>query len=144
MRDAIPPGPAETTRADVATKREGREAGAAPSIATRASQVLAWILVLAVVVQFYSAGLGVFGAASFRAHAVIGTLAPLVGLALLIAVLVARRGSKLGWSALACLALLILQPVLVFVVRPQAPVIAALHPVVGLLIGWLALQIARR
>jgi hypothetical protein len=111
--------------------------------AKQASRVLAWLLVLTVVVQFYSAGLGVFGAASFSAHAVIGTLAPIAGLALVIAVLVGRRGRTLGWAGVGCLALLILQPILVFAVRPQAPAVAALHPVVGVLIGWLALRIAR-
>ena len=44
------------------------------ALAGRTSRAIAWLLVAAVTVQFYTAGLGVFGAASFRAHAMIGSL----------------------------------------------------------------------
>jgi hypothetical protein len=106
--------------------------------------VSGWLLVAGVIAQFYTAGLGIFGGASFQAHRVLGSASALVALLLLIFVLVARRG--LGDTSLAagCLALTILQPVLIFVVRPRLPELAAVHPVVGILIGVLAWQLASR
>lgn len=106
------------------------------------SRALAWLLIAAVVVQFYTAGLGIFGGASFLAHRMIGSLSALVALLLLGSVLVARRGRAVGLMALGCALLTVFQPVLIFVVRPRLPEIAAIHPVVGLAIGILAWLIA--
>jgi hypothetical protein len=110
----------------------------------KSSRALAWLLVVMTVAQFYTAGMVLFGAApTFKAHQVVGTLAALVALLMLIAALVGRAGKSVNWHAAGCFALTFVQPVLVFVVRPRAPFIAALHPVVGLMIGLLAWRVAK-
>ena len=106
------------------------------------SRTLAWVLIAAVVVQFYTAGLGIFGGASFLAHRIIGSGSALIALLLLGSVLVARRGRAVGLFALGCALLTVFQPILIFVIRPRLPEIAAIHPVVGLVIGILAWLIA--
>ena len=106
------------------------------------SRALAWLLITAVVVQFYTAGLGIFGGASFLAHRIIGSLSALVALLLLGSALVARRGRAVGFFALGCALLTVFQPILIFVVRPRLPEMAAIHPVLGLVIGILAWLIA--
>ena len=116
--------------------------GKTTTLSGRISRVTAWLLAAAVVVQFYTAGLGLFGGSSFNAHRILGSLSALVSLLLLLFVLVARRGRTVGFLALGCVLLTLLQPVLIFVMRVRAPVLAAAHPVVGLLIGVLAWMIA--
>jgi hypothetical protein len=110
----------------------------------RISRALAWLMIGAVVIQFYTAGLGIFGGASFTPHRVIGSASALIALLLLVVALVARRGREISLYAVGCALLTVLQPVLVFVVRPRLPELAAAHPVVGLLIGVLAWRIASR
>jgi hypothetical protein len=113
-------------------------------IPDRLSRGLAWLMIAAVVSQFYTAGLGIFGGASFIPHRVLGSASALIALLLLVVVVVARRGRETSLYAVGCTLLTILQPVLVFVVRPRLPELAAVHPVVGLLIGVLAWRIASR
>lgn len=105
---------------------------------------MAWLLVALVVIQFYTAGLGMFGGASFSGHRVVGSGSALIALLLLVVVLVARRGREISLYALGCTILSVLQPVLIFVVRPRSPELAAIHPVVGMLIGVLAWLVATR
>jgi hypothetical protein len=116
------------------------------SVSARTVRAACWSVITAVVVQFYTAGVGVFGAASFNAHAILGNAIPVVALVLLISVLLARRGPRAGLLAGILLLLTIAQPVLVFVVKPGYPFVAAIHPVVGLaiaLIAWRILAILR-
>lgn len=110
----------------------------------RLSRIAGWLLVATVVGQFYTAGLGVFGAAPFTTHAVIGVSAILLAAALAILVRVARRESSVCLLAIGCVILAIAQPALIHAVRPHAPAVAALHPVVGLAIGVSAWWIATR
>lgn len=112
------------------------------STSTIVARQLARALVALVVAQFYTAGLANFGAASFRPHAVLGMLALAVSLGLVVAAVVGRRTLHAIGPSLACFVLSFLQPVLVFIARPRAPFVAALHPVVGLAIGLLAWWIA--
>ena len=114
------------------------------AISGRIGRGLAWLLVAMVIIQFYTAGLGIFGGASFSAHKVLGSASALIALLLLLCVLVARRGKQISVYAGGCFLLTFLQPVLVFVVRPRLPELAAVHPVVGLLIGVLAWRLASR
>jgi heme A synthase len=116
----------------------------ARAISGRISRGLAGLMVATVIIQFYTAGLGIFGGASFTAHKILGSASALVALLLVVFVLVARRGREISLYAVGCLLLTFLQPVLVFVVRPRSPELAAVHPVVGLLIGVLAWLIASR
>jgi hypothetical protein len=109
----------------------------------RATRIVAWLLVAMVVVQFYSAGMALFGAASFKLHQIVGSVSVIVAIAMTVLALVARAGKVIAWHAAGAIALTMLQPVLVFVVRSRAPWIAALHPVVGLMIGLLAWRVAK-
>ena len=100
---------------------------------------LAWVTVAAVIVQFFFAGLGIFGATGFGAHKTLGYLVIPVSLILLVLALVGRLGNmRIGLSAL-LLVLTIIQSVL-----PSGPaVIAALHPVNALAILAVVGNLAR-
>lgn len=99
---------------------------------------LAWVIFGAAVLQYFLAGLGVFGASDYGPHAIVGLL--LVPLSLLLLILAgvasATGGLPRGRVGLAALlfGLMILQAFLVIAFREGAPALAALHPVNGLLI----------
>lgn len=100
---------------------------------------LAWVIVAAVVAQFFFAGLGIFGAAGFGAHKLVGYLIIPASLILLVLALVGRLGTvRIGLSAL-LLVLTVIQSML-----PSGPaVIAALHPVNALAILAVVGNLAR-
>lgn len=100
---------------------------------------LAWIIVAAVVAQFFFAGLGLFGATDLRAHRLTGSLIVPASLILLILALAGRLGMRqIGLSAL----LLVLTIVQNLLVRGPS-LIAALHPVNALLVLGAAVTLAR-
>jgi Family of unknown function (DUF6220) len=108
----------------------------------------AWLILAAVVVQFFLAGLGVFaGASNFQIHATFGDILFLV---MVIGLLLAFA-ARLPWRTIGLTALLpvlvVLQSVLITAWRSGLPVVAALHPVNGLAIfalaGFLALHSRR-
>ena len=113
-----------------------------------ASIVSAWIILAAVIVQFFLAGLGVFGGASgFQAHVTLGYslfFVMLIGLVLALA-------ARLPWSTISLTALLpvlvALQSVFIGIWHAGLPAVAALHVVNGLAIfslaGFLALRSRR-
>lgn len=107
----------------------------------RAANVL---ILLLVPVQFYAAGFGIFGAGSMVPHAMIGWSLVLVALISVISAALARRGGGDVGRAAVVLALIVLQPILVFAPRLAFPELSALHPVNGLAIGVLAFVIHRR
>jgi hypothetical protein len=116
-----------------------------PSGATRVAngihRVLNHLILVGVPLQFYAAGLAVFGASSFRMHSVIGqAMVPLSLLSLISAILGRRAGARPSLAAL-LLVLVALQPVLAFAPRASFPAISAVHPVVGLLIGIVAWRV---
>ncbi|HVE79887.1 MAG TPA: DUF6220 domain-containing protein [Gemmatimonadaceae bacterium] len=95
----------------------------------------------ALALQFYAAGLGLFGAASFVPHALLGyglILGATILLALTAAARLPRRAVLL---AAGVLTLAVLQPVLAIALR-GTPALAALHPVNALLIVAVAARIA--
>jgi len=100
-----------------------------------------WIYVAAILFQVFLAGIGLFGAAKdFEPHAGLGWILHLVPVLLLIVAAVARVGSSLlRWTA-ALLVVQFVQPILA-TLRNDAPVAAAFHPVLALVIFWLALTI---
>ena len=100
---------------------------------------LSWLAVGAIVAQFFLAGLGIFGVASFRAHATNGELIALGSLLLLALALAGRLGwVRIGFSAL-LVALTVVQALL-----PQGPpLVAALHPLNALLVLGVAVNLAR-
>ncbi len=107
---------------------------------------LAWLFLIGVVLQYFLAGLGVFGAASFGPHATVGTLLLIVSLILLILAVLSLLTGALSRreAALAALlfALMVLQWLLVEVFPGRVPALAALHPVNGLIVLALAYALA--
>jgi Family of unknown function (DUF6220) len=108
---------------------------------------LAWLFLAGAVLQFFLAGLGVFGAASFGPHETLGKLLALASLILLVlAVILALTGGlsrrRAGLAAL-LFALMVVQWLLVEAFSEGAPALAALHPVNGLLVLSVAFALAR-
>lgn len=109
---------------------------------------LAWVIFAVVVLQFFLAGLGVFEVNEFGPHAITGVLVVLASLILLVVAIAAAATHSLTWGRVGLTALffvlMILQALLVFVWREGGPgVIAALHPVNGLLLLIVAYTLAR-
>ena len=110
-------------------------------------RILAGLFVAGAVVQFYLAGLGVFGTgAAFGVHATVGTILAYASIVLLVlaGVLalgggVARRSA--GLAAL-LVVLMVVQYALVELFSGAVPALAALHPVNGLLVLGAALLLA--
>lgn len=113
------------------------------AIARSAHLAMAWLLVAGLVVQIFLAGLGVFrNAASFVTHRDFGYMLEALPFFLLILGLIARLGRRAALLAAGIFGLFLLQSILV-VVRSSAPEVAALHPVNGFLITFLAIVLAR-
>jgi len=89
---------------------------------------------LAALAQFYTAGLAVFGAASFALHQRIGWLVQVASLVTLLLLTVARVPFRVSRLAILLFVLAVLQPVLAFAPRASLPELSALHPVNGLAI----------
>jgi len=100
---------------------------------------LAWVVVAAVVAQFFFAGLGLFGATTLQAHRTTGNLIGLASLLLLVLALVGRLGrARIGLSAL----LLVLTIVQNLLVRGPS-LVAAFHPLNALAVLGVAFYLAR-
>jgi lysylphosphatidylglycerol synthetase-like protein (DUF2156 family) len=110
-------------------------------------RALAWLFVAGAVIQFFLAGLGVFGAASFGPHMTVGKLLWLASLILLVlaAILALSGGLSRGRVGLAALlfVLMVVQWSLIEAFSKGAPALAALHPVNGLLVLSVAFALAR-
>jgi len=105
--------------------------------------VLAWVLVAGLVVQIFLAGLGVFReAAAFANHRDFGYTLELLPILLLVTGLIAGLGRRAALLAAGIFGLFLLQSVFV-ALRADAPEVAALHPVNGFLITFLAIVLAR-
>lgn len=96
------------------------------------------------VLQYFLAGLGVFGGGlgsdDYEAHRIVGTLLSLLALVLLVLAAIGRREALQTSAAL--FVLMILQTVL-GISGQDAKVLGALHPLNGLLILFMAHQTAR-
>ena len=104
---------------------------------------LAMLIATLVLIQFFLAGLGMFGASSFESHRSVGyALHGLTGLLFLLAIAGPRTGRDIGLS----FGLLVLCTLQVYLpeLRGDAPVLAAFHPLLALVIGGLAHSIGRR
>ena len=115
----------------------------AATVARRVHRVLNYLILLAVPLQFYAAGLAVFGASSFAMHSMLGQAMIPLALLSFLASLFARVAGASPLRAAALMFLMILQPILAFAPRASFPAISAVHPVVGLLIAIVAWQIER-
>jgi hypothetical protein len=105
--------------------------------------VLASLLVGGLLVQIFLAGLGVFaGASNFATHRDVGYVLQAAPFFMAIAAWVGRLGRREILLAASIFVLFFVQSFLVLA-RDGAPTVAALHPVNGFLITWLAVGIAR-
>jgi hypothetical protein len=109
----------------------------------RVSSVLAWIILAALLLQFYFAGLGIFGATTFELHRVFGYAMSLPVVVLLVLVAIARLSWRLTGVAATLVILSFAQGVLP-PLREDLPWIAALHPVNALILMALTSYIARQ
>jgi len=105
----------------------------------RAHQSLSWVILVCCVLQFFYAGLAVFGVTDFGLHALGGAVLAL--LALLNLGLAFANRPLLKRTAL-FLGLMIIQGGLVHL-REILPIVAAIHPVNGLALLYVAYGLAR-
>jgi len=103
--------------------------------------VLVGLYVAGILVQVFLAGMGLFGAArDFEPHVGLGWILHLVPVLLLIVAAVARVGRQLLWWTTALLVVQFVQPILALL-RNDVPLVAAFHPVLALVVFWLAITI---
>jgi hypothetical protein len=102
-----------------------------------------WLIVALGVLQFFLAGLGIFGAESFSAHETVGgILHGFTILVFLLAIAGPRTGRDIGMGFV--LAALTTLQISLPELRDDAPWLAAFHPVLALLVLGLAAHIGRR
>jgi uncharacterized membrane protein len=99
------------------------------------------LFLLGVVVQFFLAGLNVFGGSSIESHRVLGFILAAAALLLIILALVGRLPRKTVLLVVLLLGLTILQSVLVNVDIDE---VGALHPVNALVIAFVAYGLMQR
>ena len=105
--------------------------------------VVAWVFVAALVIQVWLAGRGVFESPSvFATHRDVGYTLSIFTILLFVLGLVGGMGRRVAILAAAIFVLFIMQSVFV-VMRDSTPAVAALHPVNGFLILFLAIVLAR-
>jgi hypothetical protein len=114
------------------------------SLIQKAQRACVVSYIFALAVQFYAAGLGLFGATGFGTHALLG-YGLIIGAATLTGLTVAARfPRRTVLLAATLIPLTVLQPVLALTLRVSAPALAALHIVNALLIFTLAMFVAHR
>lgn len=114
-----------------------------------AYQLLAGLFVGGAVLQFFLAGLGVFGTGvSFEIHATVGIILVLASIALLILTgflaLSGNMGRRSAGIAAVLATVMVIQYLLVELFSESVPVLAALHPINGLLVLGIACVLALR
>ena len=103
---------------------------------------LAWAFVIAIVVQVFLIGLGLFAdPESTRLHVEFGWILHLAPILVLIAALVARAGRRRILQAVGLAVIVFIVPLLPSL-RDSVPVVAALHPVLALLAFGAAVGVA--
>jgi len=107
--------------------------------------LVAWLFVIAVVVQVFLAGVGLFvpGFDTFSYHREFGWLLQLGPLPLLLLAWAAGPGRSTVWLAATLVVLVPIQPLLAWA-RLDLPFLAALHPVNAVAIFWVGVTVARR
>lgn len=108
----------------------------------RIHQGLARIFLAGLLLQFYLAGAGLFGAGSFQPHRILGDVLTMLAILFPVLALVGRLGRKLiGLSTL--LAFLTIVQIMLPSLRGNVPWIAALHPINALALMGLSATIRR-
>ncbi|MEO7294545.1 MAG: DUF6220 domain-containing protein [Candidatus Limnocylindria bacterium] len=106
--------------------------------------VAAWLLVIGLAWQVFLAGLGVFaGASNFATHRDTGYLLQVLPFVMLITAALGRLGRRQIITAGVIFLLFFVQSILLLF-RDGSPAVAALHPVNGFVIVYLAIDAARR
>ena len=107
--------------------------------------LVAWLFLIAIVIQVFLAGVGLFvpGVDMFQYHRQLGWLLHGGPLLVLLFAWAAGAGRRTIWLSVALLVLVAIQPFLPGM-RVDSPFAAALHPVNALAIFWLSVAIARR
>ncbi len=111
------------------------------ALALKLHRTCVFLYLVAIALQFYAAGLAVFGVSSFMTHAMFGYSMIIGAIILLVLTFTARLSRRAKLLAAGVLFLTALQPVLALI-RSPIPVLAALHPVNALIIFALAARIA--
>jgi hypothetical protein len=109
-------------------------------IARDALYVLSWLFLLALLLQFFLAGAGAFGATSFDAHAGLGAL---LALGALIILVVALLAGDLRRAAALLLAFMVVQMFLGGLGRDEEPWIGAFHALNAVAVLAVAYYLAR-
>lgn len=105
---------------------------------------LVWIYLAAIVVQVFLAGVGLFGAArDFEPHRSLGWILHLGPVLLLVVAAAARVGARTIWWNVALVLTVGVQPFLPGL-RNSQPLLAAVHPVLALVIFWITLTMGLR
>ena len=108
---------------------------------SRAHAGLALVAMAAIVLQFFLAGIGIFGAASIQAHRITGYLITLAAVLLLVFALIGQLGRpRIMFSAI----LLVLLVVQIALIESNQPWIEALHSLNALAILGVTAQLAMR
>jgi hypothetical protein len=110
-------------------------------------RILAGLFVVGAVVQFFLAGLGVFGTGeAFGVHATVGTILAFASVVLFVLAgvlaLSGREARRSAGLAALLVVLMVVQYALVELFSGVVPPLAALHPVNGLLVLGAALLLA--
>jgi len=108
--------------------------------ATTAYYGLGLLIALGIVVQVFLAGLGVFGAESFKAHENFGWMLHTAAIVVFLLALLGPRTRRTIGLGFGLLALMTIQIMLVGA-RDDTPYLAALHPVLALFVLGLAFHI---
>jgi peptidoglycan/LPS O-acetylase OafA/YrhL len=109
------------------------------SIISKTHAVLSFLTLLAVILQFFLAGLGVFGAEPYDAHRTNGYLVALAAVLLLALGLIGRLGRQRTMMSLVLVVLMIVQ---IGLIESDEPWVEAFHPLVALPILGVAFQLA--
>lgn len=103
---------------------------------------LVWVFLLALALQIFFAGLGLFGSPpDISLHRGFGWLLHLPPLLILIAALVGRVGRPTIWWVLALFLTVAIEPFLPGL-RDTAPLLAALHPLNAVVISVITIKLA--
>jgi hypothetical protein len=119
------------------------EEGGSMYRARQALAVVAWALLVALIVQVYFAGMGLFGVSNMDLHINTGHSLTLLPIIMLVLAWPARPGRTVVVLTVALLVLVFVQTALPFA-RDDMPAIAALHAPMALVIFGLSLLVARR
>jgi len=108
---------------------------------SRVHSGLAMLTMAAIVLQFFLAGVGIFGAGSIDAHRMVGYLIMLAAVLLLVVALIGQLGrQRIMFSAI----LVVLMVVQIALIESDQPWIEALHPLNALAIMGVTAQLMMR